>query len=444
MNFDELNFHPTILEGIKLQGYETPTPIQAKAIPVVLEGKDVLGLAQTGTGKTAAFVLPMLSRLMNGPRGKVRGLIIAPTRELALQIDQVIQVLGKATGLRSTTVFGGVSINVQIQKLRAGVDIVVACPGRLLDHMRQKTINLGSVEMLVLDEADQMFDMGFLPGIRQIVKQLPTARQSLLFSATMPPEIRSLAVAILNNPVNVDVGRVPLSTIEHAMYPVAQSLKTDLLLAIFKQIEISSAIVFTRTKHGAKRLAERLARSGYAVTSLQGNLSQNRRQEAMEGFRKGKYQVMVATDIAARGIDISTVSHVINFDMPSTAEAYTHRIGRTGRAARTGEAYTLLTSEDARMLRSIEQQMRTPIEKRKIEGFNYTQAPQREPSRPQEGREGRPRGFQERRHSDQRRSDGRSGNSDRRQPQSRGPRNRRSGERPTSMHSRSGAPSGNR
>ncbi len=386
MSFDQFKLDPSIVEGIVRQGYTAPTPIQEKAIPVILNGRDVLGLAQTGSGKTAAFVLPILNRLIGGKRGTLRALIIAPTRELATQIDQVILGFAAKTGLRSATIFGGVSMNMQVQKLRAGVDIIVACPGRLLDHIRQRTVNLSSIEMLVLDEADQMFDMGFFPTIKQIVKTLPMKRQSLLFSATMPAEIKSLAVSILRDPENVDIGnKAPVSTIEHAVYPVPQTLKSDLLLTLFKQIEIVSAIVFTRTKHGAKRLAERLVRSGYETTSLQGNLSQNRRMEAMEGFRKGKYKIMVATDIAARGIDISSVSHVINFDMPSTAEAYTHRIGRTGRASRSGEAFTFVTSEDAQMLRSIERILGGAIERRKLENFKYDAAPQRD-ERPQQPR----------------------------------------------------------
>jgi ATP-dependent RNA helicase RhlE len=379
MTFDKFNFHPSIAQGIAQQGFTAPTPIQEQALPVVLDNSDVLGIAQTGTGKTAAFVLPILQRLITGKKGGVRALIVTPTRELAVQIEQVICELGQHTDLRSATIFGGVNINQQIKKLRKGVDIVVACPGRLLDHVQRKTISLSNVEVLVLDEADQMFDMGFLPDIRRIVKYLPENRQSLLFSATMPPQIRSLAVKILKNPVSVDVGKqAPLSTIEHAIYPVAHNLKNELLMALFEQMEVSSVIVFTRTKHRAKRLAEKLSRAGHATTSLQGNLSQARRQEAMAGFKKGKYHVLVATDIAARGIDISTVSHVINYDMPSTAEAYTHRIGRTGRAARSGDAYTLYTSEDRKMLSSIERVLGGPLERRQVTGFKYDAVPEKD------------------------------------------------------------------
>jgi ATP-dependent RNA helicase RhlE len=372
MTFETCNFDSRILKGIADQGFETPTPIQARAIPAILNHSDVLGIAQTGTGKTAAFVLPILQRLITGKRGRVRALIVTPTRELAVQIDQVIRDLGKHTELRSATIFGGVNMNQQVKKLRRGVDIVVACPGRLLDHLRQKTILLSDVQLLVLDEADQMCDMGFLPDVRRIVSSLPKQRQSLMFSATMPKEIRSLAVKILQSPVNIEVGRQkPLSTIEHAIYPVAQHQKNALLMELFNQMDVSSAIVFTRTKHRAKTLAIKLSRAGLATTSLQGNLSQSRRQEAMAGFRTGKYKVMVATDIAARGIDISSVSHVINFDIPSTAEAYTHRIGRTGRATRTGDAFTLVTSEDGKMLRAIERALGKRLERREIRGFSY-------------------------------------------------------------------------
>lgn len=404
MTFKDFSLHPVIMDAIEKQGFSIPTPIQAKAIPVLLEGKDVMGLAQTGTGKTAAFVLPILNKLLLTPRqagsgtgsGKgPRALIIAPTRELAVQIDQVVQELGEKAKVRSCTVFGGVSIGPQINRLRSGVDIVVACPGRLLDHLQQETISLSMVEMLVLDEADQMFDMGFLPAIRRIARFLPAKRQSMLFSATMPEEIRSLALSMLKNPVHVDISeRAPVSLISHAVYPVSINQKSDLLHSFFKNTPISSAIVFTRTKHRAKRLAESLARSGYAVTSLQGNLSQNRRQEAMEGFRSGKYNVMVATDIAARGIDISSVSHVINFDIPSTTEAYTHRIGRTGRASRSGEAYTFISAEDAQMVRAIEKVLGGPLERKTLAGFTYESVDrnQRNVSDALDYREPRPRG----------------------------------------------------
>jgi ATP-dependent RNA helicase RhlE len=380
MEFQRFDFHPHVAAGIMAAGYITPTPIQAQAIPPVLIGRDVMGLAQTGTGKTAAFVLPILNRLMQGGRGYVRALIIAPTRELAEQIHEAINSLGQKTRLRSVTVYGGVSINPQIEKLKRGAEIVVACPGRLLDHIGQRTIDLSRLEVLVLDEADHMFDMGFFPDIRRILKQLPQQRQTLLFSATMPSEIRHLANDVLKEPVTLDVGStVPAVTVSHALYPVDQHLKTPLLIELLRHTDTGSVLVFTRTKHRAKRLAEQLSRTGYMTASLQGNLSQQRRQAAMTGFRNGTFQILVATDIAARGIDVSQVSHVINYDIPNTTDAYIHRIGRTGRAARSGDAYTMVANDDMDMVRSIERVLGGPIERRSVEGFDYSAAaPRRE------------------------------------------------------------------
>jgi ATP-dependent RNA helicase RhlE len=372
MQFVPFNFHPKVAEGIAAAGYTTPTPIQTQAIPVIMAGKDVMGLAQTGTGKTAAFALPILHRLSSGSRGKVRALVVAPTRELAQQINDAIHQLGHSTHLRCTSIYGGVGVNPQIDRLRRGVEIVVACPGRLLDHLAQGTIDLSQVEVLVLDEADQMFDMGFLPDIRRILKQLPQQRQTLLFSATMPPEIRTLASDILCNPVTVQVDTVaPAATVTHALYPVPQHLKTGLLMELLQHTDTESVLIFTRTKHRAKRVGEQLEKAGYKAASLQGNLSQNRRQAAMDGFRDGTYQILVATDIAARGIDVSQISHVINYDIPDTSEAYIHRIGRTGRAARSGDAFTLVTNEDTIMVRAIERVLQATIERRTIEGFDY-------------------------------------------------------------------------
>ena len=374
MEFPSFNFHPKVAAGVKAAGYTTPTPIQAQAIPAVMEGRDVMGLAQTGTGKTAAFVLPILHRLMQGgERGPVRALVIAPTRELAEQIHEAVGTLGRECRLRSVTVYGGVNVNPQVQKLKAGAEIVVACPGRLLDHMAQGTIDLSHLEVLVLDEADQMFDMGFLPDLRRILKQLPPKRQTLLFSATMPPDIRTLAHDILRDPVTVQVGTVaPAVTVTHALYPVEQHLKTALLLELLRHTDTESVLVFTRTKHRAKRLGEQLEKAGYRAASLQGNLSQNRRQAALDGFRDGTFQILVATDIAARGIDVSQVSHVINYDIPDTAEAYIHRIGRTGRAARSGDAFTMVTAEDDYMVRTIERALKAPLERRTVAGFDYS------------------------------------------------------------------------
>lgn len=371
--FKVFKLHPQVEAGITAAGYTVPTPIQTQAIPSILAGQDVMGLAQTGTGKTAAFALPILHRLMQGARGQIRALIIAPTRELAEQINEAINSLGSQTNIRSAVVYGGVGFSPQAEKLKRGVEIVVACPGRLLDHMGQGTINLANLEVLVLDEADQMFDMGFLPDLRRILKQLPQKRQTLLFSATMPDEIRRLAHDILSEPVTVQVGTTaPAVTVSHAIYPVEQHLKTALLLELLRHTDTESVLIFTRTKHRAKRLGEQLEKAGYRSASLQGNLSQNRRQAALDGFRDGSFQILVATDIAARGIDVTQVSHVINYDIPDTAEAYIHRIGRTGRAARSGDAFTFVTRDDGIMIRTIERVLRSTLERRTLAGFDYT------------------------------------------------------------------------
>ncbi len=371
MSFQTFKLHPAVAAGVTAAGFTSPTPIQTQAIPSVMAGKDVMGLAQTGTGKTAAFVLPILNRLMAGKRGTTRSLIVAPTRELAEQIHEAIRVLGKKTGLKSIAIYGGVAIGPQI-KSAGRADIIVACPGRLLDHIGRKTVNLSALEVLVLDEADHMFDMGFLPDIRRILKQVPARRQTLLFSATMPAEIRHLAEESLTDPVTVKVGiTAPAETVSHALFPVAQHQKTPLLLKLLQQTRTDSILVFTRTKHRAKRLGEQLSRAGYRTASLQGNLSQNRRQDAINGFRDGTYQILVATDIAARGIDIANVSHVINYDIPNTADAYIHRIGRTGRAAHTGDAFTMVTEEDTQMVRAIDRVMGAKVERQTLPDFNY-------------------------------------------------------------------------
>ena len=383
MGFTDFNFNPTIVAGLKGQGYAEPTPIQTQAIPHVLEGKAVLGLAQTGTGKTAAFALPILQRLSTGPRGVVRALIVAPTRELAEQIRANFAALGQHTGLRAIAVYGGVSQHAQAHGLRGRCEIVVACPGRLLDHMGQGNFQTKNVEVLVLDEADQMFDMGFLPDVRKIIAKLPKTRQTLLFSATMPTELRHLAHECLTNPVTVEVKHTePLATVTHALYPVVEHLKTPLLLELIRRAGSESILVFTKTKHRARRVAEKVKAAGYSATDLQGNLSQNRRKAAMDGFRAGKIHVLVATDIAARGIDVSQITHVINYDITDTPEAYIHRIGRTGRAAKTGDAYTLVTSQDEGMIRVIERKLGRPLERKTVENFDYRAAPpnQNQPS----------------------------------------------------------------
>ena len=373
MNFEEFNFHPQVSAGVVAAGYETPTPIQVQAIPSVMEGRDVMGLAQTGTGKTAAFALPILHQLLQGKRGSVRALVVAPTRELAEQIHIAFTTLGEKTGLKSVSIYGGVNMSPQVAKVKQGVDIIVACPGRLLDHLTQKTINLSQLEVLVLDEADHMFDMGFFPDIRRIMTHLPRERQTLLFSATMPNEIRRLALDILKKPVTVQVGTTaPAVSVSHAIYPVKPHLKTALLLELLRHTDTESVLIFTRTKHRAKRIGEQLEKKGFTAASIQGNLSQNRRQAALDGFRNGTFQILVATDIAARGIDVSQVSHVINYDIPDTPDAYIHRIGRTGRAARTGDAFTLVAEEDYDMVHAIERVLGSRIKSCTVENFDYS------------------------------------------------------------------------
>lgn len=373
MSFEKFELNAKIVAGVKAAGYKVPTPIQLQSIPPIMEGRDVMGLAQTGTGKTAAFVLPILQRLMQGSRGYVRALIIAPTRELSEQTHAAIGQLGSKTNLRSASIYGGVNINGQINKLRSNVEIISACPGRLLDHINRGTVDLSKVEVLVLDEADHMFDMGFLPDVRKIVKHLPAKRQTLLFSATMPDDIRALANDLLINPVNIKIGHTaPVETVTHKFYPVQMSSKTDLLKDILNKTEMDSVLVFTRTKSRAKSVALQLDRSGYKVTSLHGNLTQQKRQHALDGFRDGRYEIMVATDIAARGIDVTGISHVINYDMPSTADAYTHRIGRTGRAERTGDAFTFVTGDDVSLANSLKRVLGEKLEYQSVEGLTMS------------------------------------------------------------------------
>ncbi|UCH24466.1 MAG: DEAD/DEAH box helicase [Trueperaceae bacterium] len=374
MTFESFELHARIMAGVKSAGYRTPTPIQRRVIPAALSGRDILGLAQTGTGKTAAFVLPILQRLSSGPRGRMRALIVAPTRELAEQIHGEIRMLGQATRLRSATVYGGVGMAPQIRALRGKgrAEIIVACPGRLLDHMNRGHADLSNLEVLVLDEADHMFDMGFLPDVRTIMKQVPTTAQRLLFSATMPEDVRHLANGVLSDPLTAEIGhRKPAQTVTHALYPVERNKKTEMLKHLLREHDPRSALVFTRTKSGAKRLAKQLDSENFFVTSLQGDLSQSKRQKALDGFRRGDYHILVATDIAARGIDVTRISHVINYDVPNTVEAYTHRIGRTGRAERSGEAFTLVTQDDVKMIRSIERSLGTRLERIELEAFAW-------------------------------------------------------------------------
>jgi ATP-dependent RNA helicase RhlE len=397
VNFDQFSLDPRIDAGIRSVGYIQPTPIQQQAIPAILAGRDILGLAQTGTGKTAAFLLPILQRLTSGPLRQVRALILAPTRELAEQIHQDCAALGRHTKARSVTVYGGVSRHNQVKALQRGAEIVVACPGRLLDLMGDGSVDLSRVEVLVLDEADRMCDMGFLPDIRRILNRLPAQRQTLFFSATMPDDIRALADSILKAPQTVQIGALaPAQTVSHALYPVPQTLKTQLLLAMLAQKATGRVLVFTRTKRRARNLARDLAQHGYRASALQGNMSQNLRQKAIDGFRQGKVDILAATDIAARGIDVTEISHVINYDMPDTVDAYTHRIGRTGRAHQTGEAFTFAVQGEEPIVREIEKVLDTGLERRRLPDFDYGGfAPEREfqtrrPERPRQAPAARP------------------------------------------------------
>ncbi|MBN1856663.1 MAG: DEAD/DEAH box helicase, partial [Dehalococcoidia bacterium] len=381
MNFESFNFHPRIADGIKALGYVTPTPIQEEAIPPIMEGRDILGMADTGTGKTAAFVLPMCERFLTGPRGRVRGLVLAPTRELAQQTHDVVTALGRQTRLRSATVYGGVGYEPQIRKLRSGVEFVVACPGRLLDLVGRGAIDLSSVEVVVLDEADRMLDMGFLPDIRRILETIPKKRQTLLFTATMPPDIRRLTRDFMYQPVSIQVGHEgPVQGVCHELYPVAPHLKAALLVELLRNTKTGPVLVFTRTKHHATRLAERLQKSGFRAASLQGDMSQSKRQATMDAFRRGGIDILVATDIAARGIDVPDISHVVNFDMPDTVDSYTHRVGRTARASRTGNAINIVTREDVDVVNAVEGRLNERLQCRKVEGFDY-EAPAAAPVR---------------------------------------------------------------
>jgi len=372
LSFDRFSLDARIRAGIQSAGYSAPTPIQLQAIPPILAGRDLIGIAQTGTGKTAAFMLPILQRLTTQAGSGVRALVLAPTRELAEQIHQATRQFGSRTRVRSTSIYGGVSKKPQVDALRRGADVVVACPGRLLDLAGERSLDLSRVEVLVLDEADRMCDMGFLPDIRRILKLLPSRRQTLFFSATMPDEIRKLADGILHDPVTVQIGVIaPPKSISHAVYPVSSALKKQLLLAVLKRRAGGRALIFTRTKHRARSLAKDLGKQGYRVEALQGNMTQNRRQAAIDGFRGNTYDILVATDVASRGFDVAGIAHVINYDVPDTPDAYTHRGGRTGRVDQTGEALTLAQPEDEPIVRQIEGVLGQPIERRRLEQFNY-------------------------------------------------------------------------
>lgn len=368
--FDRFEFEPQLIRGLEAAGFSEPRQIQADTIPACLEGQDVMGLAQTGTGKTAAFALPILQRLLEEPGEGPLALVLAPTRELAMQIEAEIRLLAKFTKIETVTIFGGVSASSQIRTLRRHPEIVVGCPGRVLDLLQRRQLDLSQVETLVLDEADHMFDMGFLPDIKRILAALPKDRQNLLFSATMPKAIRELASRILDRPHVVELATVaPAERIEHALYPVPEGRKRDLLDRLLEEEDCKTAIIFTRTKHRAKKLALALSKNGLRAVALQGNMSQSQRDRAMSGFRQGRFDILVATDIAARGLDVAGIDYVINFDPPSTPETYTHRIGRTGRSEESGKACTLVTREDSGWVRDTERVLGVPISRRQLPGF---------------------------------------------------------------------------
>jgi len=382
MNFSQFQLDPRLMAGIKKAGYETATPIQEAAIPAALRGRDIIGTAQTGTGKTAAFVLPILHKLLSGgPRNVPRALVVTPTRELADQINDVVKNLATGTKLKSVTLYGGVGAAPQISALRNGAEILVACPGRLLDLIAQGHAKMKDIELLILDEADRMFDMGFLPDVRRIVKAVPENRQTMMFSATFPADVELLAKQALKEPQKIAMGiSRPAYTVTHALYPVPPHLKSGLLIELLKRTATDSVLIFTRTKYRAQKVSQQILRAGFNVTSLHGDRTQGQRQSALKGFKDGRHQIMVATDIAARGLDVESISHVINYDMPDTADAYIHRIGRTGRAQRTGDAYTLITDEDKDMVRILERIMGSPIKREILPDFDYEKAaPPRQP-----------------------------------------------------------------
>lgn len=379
MPFEGLGLHPHLIRAIRELGFTRPTPIQAEAIPAALGGRDLIGSAPTGTGKTAAYLLPVLQRLIAAPpQGKTRVLVMVPTRELAVQVEESLQDLSKHTSVRSIAIYGGVGMEPQVKALRAGVAVVLATPGRLLDHLRRSHARLDALEVLILDEADRMLDMGFLPDIRRIVKAIPKQRQTMLFSATMSSEILQLAREILNNPFRVQMGGKEKTAvgIRHAAYPVAQHLKTELLLTLLRELAMPSVLVFTRTRHRADRLARVLDREGFKTGRLHADRTQSQRLAALNAFRRGHSQVLVATDLAARGIDVDNISHVINFDIPGTAEDYIHRVGRTARMEAVGDAFTLVSPDEESSLRQIEQRLGPALPRVTLPDFNYrVQAP---------------------------------------------------------------------
>ncbi len=373
MSFTSFDLDPCLLRGVADLGFTEPTPIQRDGIPPALEGRDVLACAMTGSGKTAAFALPILQRLLGKPRGTTRALVLAPTRELAAQIVEHFNELARHTPIRAAAVYGGVGMVPQEKAFRSGVDVIVACPGRLLDHFQYSYARLAGLEVLVLDEADRMLDMGFLPDIRRVLKHLPPVAQTLFFSATVPPPIRELSRQMLKNPValNIERASAPATGIEQAIYPVRQDVKSSLLLELLKGNAIENAIVFTRTKHRANRLAQFLERHGVSCDRVHGNRSQPQRTQALADFKSGRTRILVATDIAARGIDVEGLSHVVNFDVPNVPEDYIHRVGRTARAGQTGDAITFVSPEEMGELRAIERAVAKVLPRKTLEGFDY-------------------------------------------------------------------------
>jgi ATP-dependent RNA helicase RhlE len=377
VTFSSFGLHPNLLRGVKEMGFTRPTPIQRDAMPPAIEGRDVLACAMTGSGKSAAFLLPILHRLIDKPRGTTRALVLAPTRELAAQVDEHLKALALHTPLSGAAVFGGVGMGPQEHAFRSGVDVIVATPGRLLDHFRNPYAKLAGLEILVLDEADRMLDMGFLPDIRRVLRHIPPRRQTLFFSATMPPPIAALASEMLRNPVTVNVERqaLPATGITQAVYPVAEESKLPLLLELLKRGDIKNVLAFTRTKHRANRLAEFLARHRVSCERIHGNRSQTQRTQALAGFKAGKFRVLVATDIAARGIDVEALSHVVNFDVPNVPEDYIHRVGRTARAEATGDAFTFVSPAEEGELRAIERAIGKRLPRITVPGFDYSARP---------------------------------------------------------------------
>ena len=375
MSFNTLGLGPKLLQSITDVGYTTPTPIQTAAIPPVLAGRDLIGIAQTGTGKTAAFVLPILERLSkSAPSRHPRALIVAPTRELAAQIDENVRSLGKLMRIRCATIYGGVGERPQIDAVRRGVDIIVATPGRLLDLMGGRHVSLHAVEVAVLDEADRMLDMGFLPQIRKVVATLPRVRQTLLFSATLSKDIEKVTAEFLNNPETVEIGRRsnPAESVTQFLYPVTKSRKVDLLIHLLKDQTLDTVLVFSRTKHGADKIARRLTQANIKAATIHSNRSQSQRTQALSAFKNGVCRVLVATDIASRGIDVEGISHVVNFDFPMHPEDYVHRIGRTGRAQAIGDAISFVTPDDEASVRDVERMTKKSVPRKRAEGFDYT------------------------------------------------------------------------